>query len=148
MSAVFAGALLALDVLLLAYVLTVVVRVLVRGTRRVRRRERQLVVRRCDGCRLAWQGEPGVDYGRLELLLRRRARRRARAKPTAAPAWAKARGWNRCPSCLSTRVRTSGDGEQTQEVDSRVSVEAAGYLATGLGLGLLVLAAAGFAVRG
>ncbi len=109
---VVAYAVLALDVLLLALVLSLLGRAVVRAVRRYRRRGRtpELVVRRCDACRLAWKGEPGVDYGRLELLARRRERRRARAQARPAKEWAKARGWDRCPACLSTRVRTSGDG--------------------------------------
>jgi hypothetical protein len=141
--------LLALDVLVVAFVVTLLLRVVVRAVQRYRRRNRvpAYAVRRCDACRMSWQAEPGVDHGRVELLLRRRERRRARGAARPAKGWAKARGWNRCPSCLSTRVRTSGDGSRTEEVDTRLSLEAVGYLATATGASLLAVAAFGFATR-
>ena len=144
-----AGALLAVDVLLLALVVWLVLRTLVRVVLRLRRRGREpaYALRRCDACRMTWQAEPGVDRSRVELLVHRAERRRARAGARQARSWAEARGWNRCPSCLSGRVRTSGDGERTEEGDTSLSLEAVGHLATGVGVTLVALAALGFASR-
>ena len=149
MSDLWGVVLLALDVLLLALVACLIGRSAFRLARRLRRRSRvaTFTVRRCDACRMTWQGEPGVDPGRLELLLRRRERRRARARARPARGWAKARGWDRCPSCLSTRVRTSGDGQRVAEVDSRLSLQAVGYLVTTTGVLLVGAAALGLASR-
>ena len=65
------------------------------------------VLRRCESCGVLWKGRPGDDASVLALKLRRRVRRRTREKKTDTPSWAKRRGWSRCPSCLSTDVRTS-----------------------------------------
>lgn len=144
-----AGALLALDVLLLALVVWLVLRTVVRVVLRFRRRTREpaYTVRRCDACRMTWQAEPGVGHSRVELLVRRAERRRARAGARPARSWAKARGWDRCPNCLSGRVRTSGDGQRTEEVDTSLSLQAVGHLATAVGVTLVVLAGLGFASR-
>lgn len=142
MSALLAVLLLALDVLLLAYLASVLLHAAGRAVRRWRHRHRvpQVTVRRCDGCRLTWQGEPAADLGRVELLVRRWARQRARGQARPAPGWARTKGWSRCPGCLSSRVRASGDGERTEEQPSRLSVEAVGYLASAGGLALLAVA--------
>lgn len=144
--------LLAADLLLVAVLLYAVGRALLHGLARLRRRRRQtepqLVTRRCDACHLAWQGEPGVDLGRVELLVRRAERRRARAAARQPRPWAKARGWDRCPSCLSTRVRTSGDGQHVEETSARLSPEALGWLVSGVGVALVGVAVAGLAAGG
>ena len=147
MQNVVGAVLLGLDVLLLAVLLVLVVRGAVRLVRRLlsRRRAARAVVRRCDSCRRGWRGQPGVDLTLVELLAARRARRRARAAPRPEPAWAKASGWSRCPSCLSTRVRTSGEEPDPALAESRLSLEVVGYLATAAGLVLVGLAAASFA---
>jgi hypothetical protein len=64
-------------------------------------------LRRCEECGVAWRGRPGEDASVLVVRLRRRVRRRTREKEAPTPSWARRRGWKRCPSCLSTRVRTS-----------------------------------------
>jgi hypothetical protein len=69
--------------------------------------EGERVLRRCEDCGVLWKGVPGDDVSRTTLKLRRWMRRRTRAKKTDTPDWAKRRGWSRCPSCLSTSVRTS-----------------------------------------
>jgi hypothetical protein len=63
--------------------------------------------RRCDDCRSGWVGEPGTDASAFVLRLRRSARRRAQRSGRPVPNWAAKRGWDRCPSCLSTNVRDS-----------------------------------------
>ena len=65
------------------------------------------VLRRCEDCGVLWKGRPSQDAGIATLRLRRWVRRRTRARKTDTPAWARRRGWSRCPSCLSTNVRTS-----------------------------------------
>jgi hypothetical protein len=65
------------------------------------------VLRRCDDCGVLWKGLPGKDSSVPVLKLRRWMRRRTRARKTDTPGWAKRQGWSRCPSCLSTKVRTS-----------------------------------------
>ncbi|MFP5220119.1 MAG: hypothetical protein ACLGIG_10360 [Actinomycetes bacterium] len=65
------------------------------------------VLRRCQSCGVLWKGRPGDDASCATLKLRRWMRRRTRARKTDTPAWAKRRGWSRCPSCLSRDVRTS-----------------------------------------
>jgi hypothetical protein len=64
-------------------------------------------LRRCEDCGVLWKGTPGENASLTTLKLRRWMRRRTRARKTDTPDWAKRRGWNRCPSCLSTNVRTS-----------------------------------------
>jgi hypothetical protein len=64
-------------------------------------------LRRCDDCGVLWKGAPGSDASVTALKLRRWMRRRTRARKSDTPDWAKRRGWSRCPSCLSTNVRTS-----------------------------------------
>ena len=68
---------------------------------------REPVLRRCDDCGVGWKGRPGDDAGVTVLKLRRRKRRSTREKKQDTPDWARRRGWSRCPSCLSTNVRTS-----------------------------------------
>jgi hypothetical protein len=65
------------------------------------------VLRRCEDCGVLWKGLPGKDSPVPMLKLRRWMRRRTRARKTDTPTWAKRQGWSRCPSCLSTNVRTS-----------------------------------------
>ena len=65
------------------------------------------VLRRCEACGVLWKGAPGDDVSVAVLRLRRWMRRRTREKKTDTPSWARRRGWSRCPSCLSTDVRTS-----------------------------------------
>jgi hypothetical protein len=67
----------------------------------------ETVLRRCDGCGVAWKGRPGEDATALVLRLRRLVRRRTRSRRSDTPDWARRRGWARCPSCLSRQVRTS-----------------------------------------
>jgi len=62
--------------------------------------------RRCESCKRRWQGTPGQDLGAATLRLRRAVRRRARKRQRTVE-WARAEGWSRCPSCLSTKVRDS-----------------------------------------
>ena len=88
------------------------------------------------------------DLTLVELLAARRARRRARAAPRPGPAWARARGWSRCPSCLSTRLRTSGEEPDPDLAESPLSLEAVGYVGTALGRALVGLAAASLAGAG
>lgn len=63
--------------------------------------------RRCEACGQSWKGYRGRNHSKLGLRLRRRARRRAASREESPPAWARPRGWSRCPSCLSTDVRDS-----------------------------------------
>lgn len=65
------------------------------------------VLRRCDDCGVLWKGRPGQDASAATLRVRRWMRRRTRTSKTDTPGWAGRRGWSRCPSCLSTNVRTS-----------------------------------------
>lgn len=65
------------------------------------------VLRRCEACGVLFKGRPGEDASVTSLRLRRWVRRRTRARKTDTPTWARRRGWSRCPSCLSTNVRTS-----------------------------------------
>lgn len=65
------------------------------------------VLRRCDACGVGWKGRPGDDRSTLGLKVRRWKRRRTRAEKRHTPAWARRQGWSRCPSCLSSDVRTS-----------------------------------------
>lgn len=65
------------------------------------------VLRRCEDCGVVFAGRPGDDASVLALRLRRRTRRRTREAKKDTPAWARRRGYWRCPSCLSTNVRTS-----------------------------------------
>lgn len=118
---VVAGLLLVLDLLLIAVVVVAVVGAVVRLAGRLLRRGRpqELQVRRCDSCRRIWRGDPDHDLGRVELVVRRRARRKARAAERAVPEWARARGWTRCPSCLSSKVRSQGDPEDSRATAAR-----------------------------
>ncbi len=77
------------------------------------------VLRRCDACGTGWKDVPGHDIARTSLRVRRWARRRARRRGAEAPDWARRQGWSRCPSCLSTRVRTSSRQGTGHAVDSR-----------------------------
>lgn len=103
--------LLFVDLLVVAVILTLPLLALwwlvgrLRGARPAGSTER--VLRRCDACGVGWKGAPGEDASVPVLKLRRRTRRRTRANKKDTPAWARRRGWNRCPSCLSTKVRTS-----------------------------------------
>lgn len=104
--------LLGVDLLVVAAVLTVPLvvawRLVVRTRGRATRTGRPAaVLRRCDACGVGWKGRPGDDASALVLKARRRKRRRTRAKEQDTPVWARRRGWSRCPSCLSTKVRTS-----------------------------------------
>lgn len=65
------------------------------------------VLRRCDDCGTGWKAVPGRDSSKTALKVRRWMRRRARARKKHSPGWTKRQGWSRCPSCLSTNVRTS-----------------------------------------
>jgi hypothetical protein len=106
--------LLAVDLLVVAVVLTLPLLALwwLLGRLRPRRGAPALapgerVLRRCEACGVAWKGRPGEDAGALVLRLRRAVRRRTRARKLPTPSWTRRRGWSRCPSCLSTDVRTS-----------------------------------------
>jgi len=65
------------------------------------------VLRRCEDCNVGWKGLPGRDKSKTGLRVRRWVRRRARARKKHGAAWSRRQGWSRCPSCLSTNVRTS-----------------------------------------
>lgn len=71
-------------------------------------RERQ-VVRRCERCGRGWRSDGRLQPTLLGLYVRRAVRRRLREREREAPEWARAQGRWRCPSCLSRRVRTSGE---------------------------------------
>lgn len=107
---VVAYLLLALDVLVVAIVLALPVLALwaLVGRRRPRPPAGERVLRRCRSCGVLFRGRPGDDAAVLTLRLRRRVRRRTRDARTDTPAWARRRGYHRCPSCLSTDVRTAG----------------------------------------
>ena len=80
------------------------------GRRVLPRARPESVQRRCDRCRRSWQAIPGRELSGVGLRLRRRARRRARDRGVeTASSWSRPQGWSRCPSCLSRRIRTSGD---------------------------------------
>ncbi|HWG95396.1 MAG TPA: hypothetical protein VNU66_14375 [Mycobacteriales bacterium] len=106
--------LLAVDLLVVAVVLTLPLLALwwLVGRPRPRRGTPSLapgerVLRRCESCGVAWKGRPGEDASGPALRLRRAVRRRTRAREAPTRDWARRRGWSRCPSCLSTDVRTS-----------------------------------------
>lgn len=123
--------LLALDLLVVAAILTAPLLVLLwlAGRRRPRaprrdadgrrlskRRREELdvradvdkrVLRRCEACSTLWKGRAGHRVGRSSLWVRRWVRRRSRDRKRPAPMWAERQGYSRCPSCLSTQVRTS-----------------------------------------
>jgi hypothetical protein len=63
--------------------------------------------RRCNRCSRRWRAVEGSDAAGWRVRLRRRARRTARRRGRPTPPWAAARGWARCPSCLSRDVRPS-----------------------------------------
>ena len=64
-------------------------------------------MRRCEDCKRRWEGSVDQAPSTLRLRLARSARRRARIKAQPPPEWARAQGWDRCPSCLSRNVRMS-----------------------------------------
>lgn len=101
--------LLVLDVLVVGVALSVPVLLLWAVLARLRPSgsTTERVLRRCEDCGVLFQGRPGDDASTLALTLRRRIRRRTRAAKKHTPAWARRRGYRRCPSCLSTNVRTS-----------------------------------------
>lgn len=105
--------LLALDLLIVAVVLTLPLLALgwllgrLRSSSSRPAGDSEPVLRRCDACGVGWKGRPGDDASVPVLSLRRRVRRRSRATRRDTPGWARRRGWSRCPSCLSTQVRTS-----------------------------------------
>jgi hypothetical protein len=102
--------LLAVDLLVVALVLTLPLLGfwwLVGRPRRSAAEPQQRVLRRCDACGVGWKGTPRDDARAVTLKLRRWQRRRTRERKEDTPAWARRRGWSRCPSCLSTQVRTS-----------------------------------------
>lgn len=65
------------------------------------------VLRRCEECQALWKAIEGHRVGWASQRLRRWVRRRSRARERPTPGWAARQGWNRCPRCLSTSVRTS-----------------------------------------
>jgi len=65
------------------------------------------VLRHCEECQARWKARRGHRIGRTSQWLRRWMRHRSRARARTMPDWAARQGWNRCPRCLSTNVRTS-----------------------------------------
>lgn len=106
--------------------------------RRGRRDESKtpVVMRRCERCRNRWPARPDDNPGVFTLRRRRRVRRRRRASKQPIPDWAKARGWHRCPSCLSSQVRTSGDDPLTS-LPRRPALQVIGLVAAAAGLALV-----------
>jgi hypothetical protein len=63
---------------------------------------------RCEDCKRAWfSGENQRSDSTPVLLVKRLARRRARTQKKIEPAWARATGSDRCPTCFSANVRPS-----------------------------------------
>ena len=101
----------------------------------------KLPLRRCDACGRGWRAQPGREISVIGLRLRRRVRRRLRSRdPDRKPRWAAPQGWSRCPSCLSTRVRMSGE-DPTPE--SWTTLEKAGVAVGIVGVAVLAVAAIG-----
>jgi hypothetical protein len=101
--------LIAADVALLGLAVAIAplaVTAMVRGMRRRGEEEPGLPVRRCMRCGRAWEAVPGTRSSRAGAWVRRALRRRLRSKWRDPPAWT-AGTWNRCPNCLSGRVRSS-----------------------------------------
>lgn len=140
-----AFALLAGALLVTALGPTAAVLLLVSVIRRALRRRKasEPVLRRCDECGRSWKAEPGCDLSLVGLRVRRRVRRRARLAGAAVPGWAKAQGWGRCPSCLSVRVRSTGDAITPARWGK---AEKAGIAITSMGFLLCLVAALAVAV--
>jgi hypothetical protein len=101
-------------------------------------------LRRCDRCGRGWRAVPGREVTVIGLRFRRWVRRRMRARGAeAVPHWAGPFGWSRCPSCLSTQVRTSGEALSRE---SWTGLEKIGIFAGIAGLSLLLVAAAAAAL--
>lgn len=100
------GAAFAVLVLLLAWLLEAA---FAQGRRVLPHDEPELVVRRCDACGRGWKADPQRRGRVMGLRVRRWVRHRARRRDEPPPGWSGPQGWARCPSCLSTRVRNSGD---------------------------------------
>lgn len=130
------GAVLVLGIAIAAVIGVVVL--LVSRVRPGRRQESKTppVMRRCEQCRNRWPARPEDNPGVLTLRRRRRVRRRRRARNQPIPDWAKARGWHRCPSCLSSQVRTSRDDPLTS-LPRRPGLQVLGLVAAAAGLALV-----------
>ena len=121
---VLAFALVLLDVLVVALILTAALLVPIVLVRRLLPHRADpsapAVLRRCRSCGRRWEGHPGDDppawLSRLRRRTRRKARRTARGRKRPEPAWARARGYDRCPSCLSHQVRDSRQQHDSAEV--------------------------------
>ena len=115
-----AFALVLLDVLVVALILTAALLVPIALSRRLLPHRADptapAVLRRCRSCGRRWEGHPGDDPPAWLSRLRRRARRKARGQKRPEPAWARARGYDRCPSCLSHQVRDSRQQHDSAEV--------------------------------
>jgi hypothetical protein len=103
--------LIAADVLLLGAVLAglawAVGRVLHTMWRSADEEPADLPVRRCIDCRQGWRASPSARMTRVGGWCRRLVRRALTAADREPPRWSVPVAWNRCPSCLSTRVRLS-----------------------------------------
>jgi hypothetical protein len=109
--------------------------------RRPRGGDDTLPLRRCDRCGRGWRAVPGREATVIGLRVRRRVRRWARRRERGTvPSWAQPRGWSRCPSCLSTWVRTSGEAA---DPEPWTGLEKAGAALAALGLALVAFAVFG-----
>jgi hypothetical protein len=135
-------ALVGLAVLVVALVPALLVMVARSAVRRMREpRDGKAPLRRCDRCGRGWRARPGHEVSVIGLRVRRWVRRRARERDVAAlPKWAGPAGWSRCPSCLSTRVRMSGE-EVTPE--TWTAIEKIGMTVGVTGMVVLAVAAIG-----
>lgn len=109
---------------------------------------RRSVQRRCEACGRSWTSDGSSDPTVLGLRLRRRVRRRRREQGLDVPGWAVARAWSRCPSCLSARVRSSGEPWlPPKERDEARRLTALGVLVGALGIVVISLAVLGWLSR-
>ena len=110
--------------------------------------EQPLVVRRCEACGKAWRTRAQRHLSLPRLLTARTVRHGCTARGWEVPVWARPQGWTRCPSCLSTRVRTSGGQALPAPLAPapRRSV-LVGTVAVGLGVLLISAATIGYVNR-
>ncbi|MDT7537976.1 MAG: hypothetical protein QOI82_1561 [Actinomycetota bacterium] len=151
--------LIAADVVLLGLLLSVAIFALGRVVRFLRDDDdafEELPVRRCVVCGVGWRAPASRRSTWVGGWLRRRVRRAASRMDRDASAWALLPAYNRCPSCLSTRVRLSrlsGPEHEQALIDEAAAVRSrakrggrygkaalvigAGLLAIGIGAALL-----------
>ena len=110
--------LLALDIIVVAFVLWFALWLVIFGVWWLRRRSQTPPApaeRECQRCGRYWSAIPGMELSKTMLRLQRRARRRRRRLKKSKWAWTRRKAWSRCPSCLSSRVVDLDEKEHARQ---------------------------------